>query len=127
MLVLRLLGCWPAIPLCFTTGPAEEDRIASASTTDEDGKIAPLTKEDKHSLDKEREKDEEFRYMCEWLAKQKVPARSITYKCEKPQGTGAEWYVVQFDAPVEDMRDHNIKRTMDFRAYGKHHREIFGL
>ena len=64
--------------------------------------------------------------MCEWLAKQKVPAKSITYKYDKPQGAGAEWYVVQFDAPVEDMRDHNIKRTMDFRAYGRHHREVLG-
>ena len=79
---LRLLGCWPAIPLCFTTGAAEEDRIASVTTPEEDGQIAPIVDEEtietleKKKFDKKREKDEEFRYMCEWLAKQKVPAKS---------------------------------------------------
>lgn len=64
--------------------------------------------------------------MCEWLAKQSVPATSIMYKYEKPQGCGAEWYVVQFELPIEDIRDYRMKQTMEFRAYGRHHRLLLG-
>ena len=64
--------------------------------------------------------------MCEWLAKQTVLAVSITYRYGRPQGCGAEWYVVTFESPVEDIRDYNLKKTMEFRAYGRHHRKLLG-
>ena len=64
--------------------------------------------------------------MCEWLAQQSVPATSITYRYDKPQGSGAEGYVVQFESPVEDIRDYRLKKSMEFRAYGRHHLKLLG-
>ena len=65
--------------------------------------------------------------MCEWLAEQTVPAKSITYKCVKPQGCYTEWYVVEFESPIEDIRDYRMKRTMEFRAYGRRHLKKLGM
>ena len=68
---LSLFGYWPAFPLCFTAGDVEEDRISSITAASDELLIAPMLKTDEQKeLEKEREKDGEFRYMCEWLAKQ---------------------------------------------------------
>ena len=108
---LSLLGCWPAFPLYFTSGDIEESRISSITADSDELLIAPIIKsEDQKELEREREKDEEFRYMCEWLAKQSVPAVSITYKCEKPQGCGAEWYVVNFESTLEKTSETTTRK-----------------
>lgn len=53
----QLLGWWPSVPLYYTTGQAEEDRIASVTDTNDDDRVmAPSTKDESRAIEREREK-----------------------------------------------------------------------
>ena len=73
--------------------------------------------------DKVAEVEEEFKWICDWLAKGKVPVTKVTHT---NVAGGTESYVIHFARNITDWRDFREKNSITFTAYGGAHNRIFG-
>ena len=67
---LRMLGCWPAVPLVYTVGQVEEDRVSSITASNDQLCMSPLTTDENRALEREREQEDNFAiYVNGWQNK----------------------------------------------------------
>ena len=86
-------------------------------------RVAPLLAATLTDKDKAAELEEEFKWICEWLVKQKIRATRVEHR---NYANGGESYLVYFEKPIIDWRDFREKSSMTFTAFGDNHRRHFG-
>ena len=121
---------WPNWPLTFTLGRLEEARQSQVAVVIEESDavsapvastmMAPVRGD---QTDRQAENEEEFHWICSWLAKAKVPVTRIDHRNIL---AGTESYLVHFARPIMDWRTFTEKTSMTFTAYGENHNRIHG-
>ena len=123
---LALTRHWPDVPLLYLAGELDAERrlnVVFHDSDDDTPRVAPLLADTLTDKDKAAELEEEFKWICEWLVKQKIRATRVEHR---NYANGGESYLVHFEKPIIDWRDFREKSSMTFTAFGDNHRRHFG-
>ena len=118
----------PNVPVIFTRGDLDYQRRYCIPTehSDEVPIMAPARASAyiEDDPDKEREYQQSYHELVQWLTKVGVKASKLEERYVK--ATGEHMFYVHFPTEITDVRDYRQKRTLQFTAFGRHHARIFG-